>query len=76
MEETARQKGRTLLALDTEVGSPAESVYPRLGWKRIGEIPKYGISPRDGKTRVGEAFFWKDLEEGVGDEEEGGKGAS
>jgi len=46
--------------LDTEKGSEAERVYPRLGWTRIGEIPGYSISPVDRELRD-EVFFYKDL---------------
>jgi len=60
LEEVARREERTLLMLDTETGSPAESVYPRLGYTKIGEIPGFGISPQDGSLRT-ETFFYKDL---------------
>lgn len=46
--------------LDTIVGTPAEHVYPRLGYIRIGVIPRFGISPKDGSL-VDELFFYKDL---------------
>lgn len=60
LEEVARGNGRTLLMLDTETGSPAEGVYPKFGYTRIGTIPGYGISPQDGSLRT-ETFFYKDL---------------
>lgn len=37
-DEYAAANGRTLLVLDTIAGSPAESVYRRLGWRKAGEI--------------------------------------
>ena len=46
--------------LDTEIGSPAEHVYPKLGYKAYGIIPGSGLSPKDGKVRD-ELFFYKDL---------------
>lgn len=46
--------------LDTEAGSPADLVYPRLGWHRRDVIPNYGISPKDGRL-IDEAFYYKDL---------------
>jgi hypothetical protein len=46
--------------LDTVIGSEAELVYPRLGYKEVGRIPRYGISPQDGRL-VDEIFFYKDL---------------
>ncbi|KAI4788511.1 acyl-CoA N-acyltransferase [Aureobasidium sp. EXF-8845] len=60
LEEVARVRGTTLLTLDTEAGSPAEGIYPRLGYTRLGKIPRYGVSPKDGRL-VDEVFFYKDL---------------
>ncbi|KAH0356440.1 hypothetical protein KCU81_g24, partial [Aureobasidium melanogenum] len=60
LEEVALLRGTTLLTLDTEAGSPAEGVYPRLGYTRLGLIPRYGLSPKDGRL-VDEVFFYKDL---------------
>ncbi|KAJ6514739.1 hypothetical protein DFH09DRAFT_1196181 [Mycena vulgaris] len=48
LEEVAKIRGQTLLTLDTETGSPAETVYPKLGYIQLGIIPKYGVSPVDG----------------------------
>lgn len=44
-EAFARADGRSLLVLDTQVGSAAETVYRRLGWTRAGEIPAYAATP-------------------------------
>lgn len=60
LEEVAAAKGRGLLLLDTEKGSPAEDVYPRLGYVKVGEIPRYEMSPLDGSLKDG-AFFYKDM---------------
>ena len=48
--------------LDTTVGTAADLVYPRLGFKEFGVIPRYGISPVDGRL-VDERFYYKDLRE-------------
>lgn len=45
VESTAREKGRTLLVLDTVTGSAAEALYARAGWQRVGEIPGYALMP-------------------------------
>jgi hypothetical protein len=37
-------------------------VYPKLGYKEIGRVPKYGVSPKDG-TLQDEIFFYKDVRE-------------
>ncbi|RDW59030.1 hypothetical protein BP5796_11954 [Coleophoma crateriformis] len=66
LEKEAREWGLTLLVgtllelLDTEVGSPAEKVYPRLGWIKVGVIPKFEQSPADGELKDN-VFFYKNL---------------
>lgn len=49
--------------LDTTIGSGAEHVYPKLGYKEVGVIPRYGFSPDDRRLRD-EIFFYKDLKHG------------
>jgi len=56
-EAYAAAQGRTLLVLDTEEGSAAETMYARSGWRRVGAIPDYAASP-DG-TLHGTVFFYK-----------------
>ena len=60
LEAKAWEVGKWNIMLDTEVGSEAESVYPRLGYKRGMVIERYGYSPEDGRE-VDEVWFWKDL---------------
>ncbi len=55
----ARRHGRHVLVLDTATGSPAESIYERLGWQRVGVIPQYALMP-DG-SYCGSTFFYKSL---------------
>jgi GNAT superfamily N-acetyltransferase len=45
VEAEARSRGRSLLVLDTLLGSHAENVYRHLGWSRAGEIPDFATSP-------------------------------
>lgn len=52
--------GRWNLMLDTIAGMPAEAMYLKLGWERLGLVRDYGYSPEDGRL-VDEVFFWKDL---------------
>ncbi len=58
-EAEAARAGRWLLVLDTETGSAAESVYPRWGWRRVGTVEGYALSPRG--TFTGTTFFAKTL---------------
>ncbi|KAJ7157607.1 acetyltransferase [Mycena crocata] len=57
LEDEAKIRGQTLITLDTMTGSPAEDVYPRLGYVFLGIIPNYGISG----TLKGATLFWKQL---------------
>jgi len=59
VEEASRLAGKTLLVLDTVTGDPAERLYLRLGWNRVGVIPKYALYP-DG-TWCDTTIFWKQL---------------
>ena len=45
LESEALRRGRWLLVLDTETGSPAEGMYERWGWQRVGTIEDYAASP-------------------------------
>ena len=59
VERQAELDGKTLLVLDTVTGDPAESLYERLGWTRVGVIPRYALYP-DGRECDTTVFF-KDL---------------
>ncbi|KAJ4011706.1 hypothetical protein NW752_008714 [Fusarium irregulare] len=59
LETEATKRGRTILLLDTETGSPAEEMYKKLGYNELGKIPEYGLSP-NGELKGG-TFFWKNL---------------
>jgi len=58
-ESEARAEGKTLLVLDTVTGDPAERLYTRLGWTRVGVIPGYALYP-DGRP-CDTTVFWKTL---------------
>lgn len=60
LEQAARQQGRSLLVLDTEAGSHAETVYTHLGWLKAGEIPAFAANP-DGGLRP-TALYYKPLD--------------
>lgn len=55
-EAFSRSAGITLLVLDTQAGSVAESVYQHLGWQKAGEVPNYAASP-DGQLRATAYYF-------------------
>jgi GNAT superfamily N-acetyltransferase len=58
-ESMALECGRTLLVLDTVTGSAAERLYTRLGWQRLGAVPRYALMP-DGAC-CDATFFYKEL---------------
>jgi GNAT superfamily N-acetyltransferase len=59
LEAIAAQNHRTTLILDTQTGSLAESLYPKLGWTACGQIPNFAYTPH-GKL-AGTTFFYKEL---------------
>jgi len=60
VEQEARKRGRILLTLDTEHGSPAEGMYKTLGYTPFGIVPRYAITA-DGQSVADCAFFYKAL---------------
>jgi GNAT superfamily N-acetyltransferase len=56
-EAEARAEGWTLLVLDTVTGDPAERLYERMGWTKVGVIPNYALYP-DGRP-CDTTVFWK-----------------
>ena len=56
-EAEARVEGKSLLVLDTVTGDPAERLYQRMGWNRVGVIPNYALYP-DGRF-CDTTVFWK-----------------
>ena len=58
-EALALRHGRNLLVLDTDEDSPARQLYARLGWTRVGTIPRYALMP-DGRD-CASTFFYKEL---------------
>jgi len=59
VEAEARSRHRSLLVLDTLLGSHAENVYRHLGWSRAGEIPDFATSP-DGEL-FPTVYYFKQL---------------
>ncbi len=58
-ERIARERGRTLLNLDTAEEDGAGGFYEKLGYVRAGVIPDYAYKPRGGLC--GTIIFWKRL---------------
>ncbi|MBY0459393.1 MAG: GNAT family N-acetyltransferase [Gemmataceae bacterium] len=56
VERHAAALGRTLLVLDTQAGSAAETLYRKLGWQKAGEIPDYAASP-NGELQATAYYF-------------------
>ena len=59
-ETFAHKDGRTLLVLDTQAGSFAESIYQHLGWQKVGEIPDYAASPNG--DLLATSYFFKRID--------------
>lgn len=60
IEDEAKAQGRWLLVLDCRAGGPAERLYERLGWVRVGAIPDYAIDA-DRAGRHATVVFYRDL---------------
>jgi GNAT superfamily N-acetyltransferase len=58
-ESAAVKAGRTLLVLDTEEGSDAERLYKSAGWRVIGVVPEYALTPTG--RLIGSTHFYKSL---------------
>jgi GNAT superfamily N-acetyltransferase len=58
-ENTARDCGKTLLVLDAVTGGDAARLYERLGWVRVGDIPRYALMPRGGFCST--TYYYRDL---------------
>jgi GNAT superfamily N-acetyltransferase len=60
-EAAAKEKGRSLLVLDTATEGGAAGLYERLGYTLAGEIPDFAFKPHGGLT--GTLIYWKRLRE-------------
>jgi GNAT superfamily N-acetyltransferase len=58
-EAAAREHGRDLLVLDTVTGGDAQRLYERLGWVRVGDIPRYALLPAGGFCST--TYYYRDL---------------
>lgn len=58
-EQTARERGRTLLVLDAVTGGDAARLYERLGWIRVGDIPRFALFPSG--EPCGTTYYYRDL---------------
>lgn len=59
LEASARAAGRSLLVLDTQKGSAAETLYQTAGWSRAGEIPDFALAPYGGLQAT--SLYFKQL---------------
>ena len=59
-ESTARECGKTVLVLDAVTDGEAARMYARLGWTRVGDIPRYALMP-DGAF-CSTTVYYRDLD--------------
>jgi GNAT superfamily N-acetyltransferase len=59
-ERIARERGRTLLTLDTAAEEGAGPFYEKLGYTRAGVIPDYAYKPHGGLCAT--IIYWKRLD--------------
>lgn len=60
LEAVARGMGRTLLTLDTEDGSDAETLYRSMGYVPFGTVPDFALKA-SGDAFVAATFYFKRL---------------
>lgn len=58
-EHIAKERGKTLLTLDTASDEGAAGLYEKSGFQRAGEIPFYALKPHGGLS--GTIIFWKQI---------------
>lgn len=58
-EVEAKKHGRTLLVLDAVTGGDASRLYERLGWIKVGDVPRFALMP-DG-AECGTTYYYRDL---------------
>ncbi len=59
IEQVAREHQRTLLVLDTERGSAAETLYEKMGYQRVGIVPGFALNTSGEPTDA--VFFYRIL---------------
>jgi GNAT superfamily N-acetyltransferase len=62
-ESEAVRAGRTLLVLDAVTDGDATRLYQRLGWIRVGDIPRFALFPEGGLCST--TYFYRDLSGGT-----------
>jgi GNAT superfamily N-acetyltransferase len=58
-EAAALDCGRDLLVLDTVTGGDAQRLYERLGWIRVGDVPRYALMPTGEFCST--TYYYRDL---------------
>ncbi|MGY6270765.1 GNAT family N-acetyltransferase [Achromobacter denitrificans] len=60
-EAMARQRGRSLITLDTRTGDSAEPLYASMGYRTAGVIPGFSRDPRDAGRLDATTIMYKQL---------------
>lgn len=58
-EVEAKKRARTLLVLDAVTGGDAARLYEKLGWIKVGDVPRFALMP-DG-AECGTTYYYRDL---------------
>jgi GNAT superfamily N-acetyltransferase len=59
VEKTAKETHKTLLVLDAVTHGDASRLYQRLGWVRVGDVPRFALMP-DGAP-CSTTYYYRDL---------------
>lgn len=60
VEQAGRDAGFTLITLDARAGGTADKLYAKIGWSRVGIIPRYAVDA-DGKGLHDTVIYYKEL---------------
>ncbi|WP_425614311.1 N-acetyltransferase family protein [Anatilimnocola sp. NA78] len=63
-EAAAVECGKSLLVLDAVTGGDASRLYERLGWVRVGDIPRFALFPQGGFCST--TYYYRDLQPTAG----------
>jgi len=59
LHDAARERGRSLLVLNTRHGEPAQALYRRLGYREVGILPGWTLGPAG--QRYAHVTMYQDL---------------
>ncbi len=60
VDDTARAERRGVLVLDAVTDGDAARLYARMGWRRVGDVPRFALMPEGGFCST--TYFYRDVD--------------